>query len=213
MSLLALAAMLVQAPAPPAPPQAILPPRDVCAQDASFVRFRADLLDILVRRDRERLLAVIAPDIHFSFGGEAGRTAFIRAWDLDRPLHSGLWHELAGVLMLGCAVENGAMVAPYAFSNWPEVDGVGASFLVYPGARLHRAADATSPVIAELAWQMVQDATPEGAPRDRAWRRVRLPDGRVGFVRAEQLRVDIDYRARFERRAGQWRLTSFVAGD
>jgi hypothetical protein len=42
---------------------------------------------------------------------------------------------------------------------------------------------------------------------------VRLADGRTGFVRHDQVRSVLDYRAVFERREGHWLMTAFVAGD
>ncbi|HEX8641118.1 MAG TPA: hypothetical protein VF704_08170, partial [Allosphingosinicella sp.] len=80
-----------------------LPPRDECAADGSFVTFRAELLDVLARRDSARLLEIAAEDIQFSFGDDPGRDNFARSWGLADPLTSGVWTTLGGVLLLGCA--------------------------------------------------------------------------------------------------------------
>ena len=201
-------------PAAPAPRPLVLPPIDECGADAGFARFRAELLDALARHDVARLRPMLAPDIFYSFGGEAGREAFFQHWGLHRdPASSGLWTSLGETLMLGCARSAGDMVAPYAFVHWPEFDGVGTSFLARPGADLYARPDFEGEPIATLAWHVVEDASPDGAAGNSLWRRVRLGDGRTGYVRETDLRVDIDYRAIFERRAGRWVLATFVAGD
>lgn len=157
---------------------------------------------------------MVAQDVFYSFGADRGRDAFFEEWGLDRdPNVSGLWTALGETLMLGCARSSGAMVAPYAFAHWPEFDGVGISFLARPGAGLYPRPTFDAEPIATLAWHVVEDADPEQATGDSLWRRVRLMDGRTGYVRETELRVDIDYRAIFERRSGRWVLATFVAGD
>lgn len=212
------AAVLALQSAPPAsaaaPRPLVLRPLDECGADVGFARFRAELLDALARRDVARFRPMVAEDIFYSFGGDAGRDAFFENWGLDDdPGASGLWTALAETLMLGCARFRGEMVAPYAFAHWPEFDGVGTSFLARPGAALYPRPEVDGEPIATLAWHVVEDADAEGAAGNSLWRRVRLADGRTGYVREAELRSDIDYRASFQRRDGRWLLATFVAGD
>jgi hypothetical protein len=67
--------------------------------------------------------------------------------------------------------------------------------------------------VATVSWHVVEDASGDDAAEAGAWRRVRLGDGRIGYMGSGDLRSDIDYRAIFERRGGRWLLTVFVAGD
>lgn len=212
------AAVLALQSAPPASAAAsrplVLPPIDECGADVGFARFRAELLDALARRDVARLRPMVAEDIFYTFGGDAGRDAFFEDWGLDGdPNASGLWTALAETLMLGCARLEGERVAPYAFARWPEFDDVGTSFLARPGAAFYPRPEVDGEPIAILAWHVVEDAGPEGATGNSLWRRVRLADGRTGYVRETELRVDIDYRASFEQRGDRWLLATFVAGD
>ena len=207
------AALLTIQPTPAEAAARILPPIDECGRDESFARFRADLLDVLARRDVARLRELVAEDVFYSFGGSEGRDAFFTDYGLDNPQSSGLWGALAETLMLGCARRGGEMVAPYAFANWPEFDGVGMSFLALPGTELRREPSYDSEAIATLAWHVVENADEGFDETQQVWRKVRLGDGRAGYVRNGDLRVDIDFRAIFERRAGRWLLTTFVAGD
>jgi len=208
----AAALLILQTPSPDAW-TARLPPVDECGADAEFARFRAALLDVLARRDVEGLRTMVAEDVFFSFGGSEGREDFFRDWRLDAPESSALWHTLAETLMLGCAREDARMVAPYSFARWPEFDGVGVSFLARPGAELRPRPSLDGEPLEILAWHVVEDASGPGNGGDGAWRRVRLADGRTGFVQERDLRSDIDYRAIFERRSGRWMLATFVAGD
>ena len=212
--MLALAAALLSLQPAPAPRWTpVIAPADECAADRDFAAFRARLLDVLARRDALQLREMVAQDVFYSFGGSDGRDAFFAHWGLNEPASSALWTELAGVLMLGCARRGTEMVAPYAFANWPEFNGVGMSFLARPGAGLYERPSVEADPVTTLAWHVVE-ALPqgEGVP-ESAWRRVRLADGRVGYIRDAELRSDIDYRAIFERRGGRWLLTTFVAGD
>ncbi len=209
----AVAAALLSLQTPPAADARVLPPIDECGRDESFSRFRAHLLDVLARRDAAALRDLVADDVFYSFGGSEGRDGFFETFGLQDPQSSGLWGALAETLMLGCARSGGQTVAPYAFANWPDFDGVGTSFLALPGTELHRGPSYESEIIATLAWHVVEDVAGDFDEDAQPWRRVRLGDGRTGYARDRDLRVDIDFRAIFEQRAGHWLLTTFVAGD
>jgi hypothetical protein len=212
--MLVFAAVLALLQPPPAEARArAIPPNDECVADRDFARYRAELLDVLARRDAEALRPLVAENVFFSFGGGEGRADFFTEWGLADPLRSGLWTELAETLMLGCAREGETMVAPFAFARWPEFDGIGMSYLALPGAELYaRPARYTDP-IARLAWDVVEEVGSDGDETESGWRRVRLADGRTGYVNEAELRIDIDYRAIFERRGERWALATFVAGD
>lgn len=188
-----------------------LPPVDACAADASFAEFRSALLEAVERRDAAHVLAIVADDISVDFGGGEGRAYFADAWNLEEPATSELWHELGEALRLGCAVdETGGYWSPSLFLA-SEIDDPFATFLVVrPGATLHTAADAESEALATLEWDLVEGI--EWQEGD-AWWRVRLADGREGFVRRGDLRSPVDYRAGFQRIDGRWRMIAFIAGD
>jgi len=203
----ATAAQLFAAPALPAS-STTLPPRDECASDPSFAAFRTELMDILVRRDADRLIPIIAEDIEWSFGGDAGRARFVESWGLADPANSPLWTELAGALMLGCARQGGAMVAPYLYNHMPEGLDLFDSGVARAGATLYSAPDVVSEGV-PLAWSILNSA--EFVPG--GWIRVDLADGRSGYLQEADFLSPADYRAFFEKRGGAWRLTVFIAGD
>jgi hypothetical protein len=188
------------------------PPIDECAADASFAAFRSALNAAVERRDREFILAAIADDIMVNFGGDAGRADFVRAWALDQPGESPLWSELAALLALGCArVEDGRYAAPSMFRQLDDQDDSSQALLaIRRGARLFAQAAADSPAVATLDWDVLT-LRPDDGTDD--WWPVTLVDGREGFVRREDARSLLDYRAIFAKVDGRWRIAVLVAGD
>ncbi len=207
MKRLALLAALALLALPTAVPARTLPPRDECAADPGFAGFRAELLDIVARHDATRLLAIVTDDIRFSFGGGEGRANFAAEWGLADPDTSGLWVELAKALASGCARDEQTMSAPYIFRRFPDELDVFSSGVAGPGARLYRTrvTDGDSVLI---PWEILDEVE-----RDGGWARVRLSDGRAGFVETIDVLNPTDYRAIFEKRDGRWRMTTFIAGD
>ena len=187
-----------------------LPPVDACAADASFSAYRTELRAAIAAKDREAVLAAVAEDIVIDFGGGAGRAAFAEAWRLDAPEVSRLWAELGGVLELGCTRDGDALVAPSLFAQLPEsADAFESLLAVKPGSALRSKPHDDAPAVAPLDWHLL---TLLGDTED-GWMRASLPDGRSGYIRREDVRSPVDYRAHFTKLRGRWRMTSFVAGD
>lgn len=209
---LALLAAALAAASPPAP-QRKLPPVEQCSGDPSFVRFRAALGAAAARRDAEALLALLAPDVTVSFGGDHGRKAFATQWELDKPATSGLWTELSTIAKLGCARVQAARVMPSLAGQFNPGDDQAAfekMVVISPAARLRKTRAANSATVATLSWDVV---TALDAPGDGAEIRIRTARGREGWLSRHQLRSPLDYRAVAEKRKGKWMITAFVAGD
>ena len=189
---------------------AILPPVDRCRSDPSFVRFRAELLRTIARRDGDALLAVVADDIHASLGGHVGNADFIELWGLKQPRTSKVWKELGNALGLGCTMTAGIATAPSFEDQLGDDRDPFETLIALPGSALRRNPDDRSPAIARLRWDVLTIRTAwDGGP----WVAVRLDDGRRGFVRRTLVRSPIDYRAWFHKRGGRWQMAGFLAGD
>lgn len=188
-----------------------VPATDECRSDPTFIEYRAQLTDIVARKDAIALQALVATDVMIDFGGGIGWAAFTREWALDRPQESELWRELAKVLELGCEELEGVRIMPGNFSRLSDFsDPLPAYFAVEKDAPLRSRPDDTAPIIMTLDSHLLfvgNDVPPEG------WLNVRLSNGQTGFVRLSAVRSAIDYRAGFERQDGRWLMTSFVAGD
>lgn len=167
---------------------------------------------MIKRRDVAALLTAVSDDIIATFGSEGeGKREFVATWGLNRPTGSRLWSELSKALALGCAKSGDALVSPSIIAQIdPMTDGYKAFLATVPGTALRKAANDSAPVVATLDWDLLML---EDRDADKGWLALTLADGRSGFVRTDRVRSVIDYRAVFERRNGQWLMTTFVAGD
>ncbi len=201
--------LVLLAGAPAQAAAAKLPPADECGAEPRFHAFRTELADAVARRDSRLLLRVVSDDVKFSFGDDHGKAGFIANWKLDQEASSPIWAELAEVLRLGCFREKDYAASPYLFGRMPEGhDPFETVVATRPGAAVHAEPRAASKVIARLDWDVLTSKDAGAKP----WVKVQLPTGE-GFVRADEVRSPIDYRAIFEKKNGRWMLTTFVAGD
>jgi hypothetical protein len=187
-------------------------PVDEAATQPDFFLFRARLQEAVARRDVDVLLQAVDPQVVASFGDDPGIASFRTLWGLDAPATSKLRAELAGVLALGGGFdEDGAFVAPYASSEWPDDrDAFEHVAIVGSCVRVRSAPAADAEVVATVGFEIVARAQEQP---EAAWTAIVLPGGGIGYVDSRYARGPLDYRARFEKVEGRWRLTSFVAGD
>ena len=187
-----------------------MPPVDQCTSDAGFAAFRASLQTAIARRDGAFILSIIPEDILVNFGGERGREAFARRWRLDAA-DSPFWEELRATLALGCWREADDYESP---SLGPQLaddyDPFEVLVAVRSGAAMRVRPDEAAEPIATLDWDVLLFRDVE-TPED--WMAVRMADGREGFVRRDDVRSPIDYRAHFGRSGGRWQMHLFIAGD
>lgn len=208
MSLLLALLLAGSAPAPTR-----LPPTDQCASEPGFGKFRDALKRAVDARDGDDLLALLAPDVLVNFGGESGRDAFARQWDLKAGVPDDLWKQLGAILVLGCAKSTGALVMPslaMQFDSDADEDVFDKMVVISSATALRALPDAASAPVASLSWDVV---TALERRHQDDWVRVQLADGRKGWVATSTLRSPLDYRAIFEKRGGRWMITAFVAGD
>ena len=194
------------------PPPAKLPPVDQCSAEPGFGAFKETLKQAVERRDGDALLALLAPDVLVNFGGETGRDAFARQWDLKAGSPHELWQQLTDILALGCARTGSALIMPSLAAQFDSDDeGVFEKLIVVsPAAELRAQPAADSDRIQSLSWDVV---TGLERRREDDLVKVRLADGREGWIAGRLLRSPLDYRAVIEKRGGQWMITAFVAGD
>ena len=208
---LALAAVSLTAASPP--PLSKLPPTDQCSAEPGFGAFKETLKQAVEHRDGDALLALLAPDVLVNFGGETGRDAFARQWDLKAGSPHELWQQLTEILELGCARTGSTLVMPSLaeqFDSDADEDVFEKMIVVSPAAELRAQPAADSDRIQSLSWDVV---TGLERRREDDLVKVRLADGREGWIAGRLLRSPLDYRAVIEKRGGQWMITAFVAGD
>jgi hypothetical protein len=186
-------------------------PVDEGPRDPEFAAFRDSLLRIVGRRDTTALLAVLAPEIKSSFGGDEGISAFREHWRMSEA-DTELWTILEDVVRHGGRFASpDAFYAPYTFQALPDsLDAFEHLIVRDSGVVVRERPDSTSAALATLSFDIVRAGPYSG---ETAWRAIALGEGRVGYVAGNLIRSPIDYRAGFERRKGRWLLVVLVAGD
>jgi hypothetical protein len=129
---------------------------------------------------------------------------------LKRPRTSKIWKELGDALRLGCSMKAGVATAPSFQDQLGGERDPYETLIALPGAVLRERPTERSAVLRRLKWHLLmRDGIWDGRP----WVRVKLADGRRGYVHEKMARSPIDYRAWFDRRGGRWRMAGFLAGD
>lgn len=208
---------LVLEPDPAAAQGLKMEPVDEAARDPSLVDYRNRLLGAVRARDTAGVVELAAEDVMLSFGGDAGRESLRRNLDgFENWQGEPYWAELQRVLELGGVfLEDGAFCSPYLacldVPGCPECDPFETVFVTGADVAARAAADADSRVVARLSHDVLRMDVDAYSGED--WYPVRLPTGRLAFLSHQDARMAIDYRARFEKADGQWRMTVFIAGD
>lgn len=203
-------------------------PVDEASEDESFVAFRAQLIEAVNNKDADFLLGIVSPDIHTGFGRGGGFEDFQQRWQLEDP-DSQLWSQLGAVLALGGEFQSDfaeaddarpTFIAPYVFNSFPSRDfsPFEYSAVVAEDVVLRAEPDAESDAIALLSHHIVKidradSIEAEPGSYQYSWYKVATTDGEAGYVDGQYVRSPIDYRAFFEKEAGQWMMTTFLAGD
>lgn len=177
-------------------------------------RLLADLKVAVEQKDAAFIKELIADDIKFSFGGDYGKDAFLREWNLDSR-KSMLWGHLAEMLRLGGYMQSeDAIVFPCTFhelspENWvnnltPPVSAFDYLVVVNEeGTELTGKDD--KPLRYLKSGEIVLRSATKGVYRTH--------DGLVGHVDEKDLRSPVDYRMFLNRIGGKWKITLFIAGD
>lgn len=187
-----------------------LQPVDEGKDDPSFSAFRAQLLEAVIRRDVDAVVAASDPAIRTSFGGGGG------AQDLREVLkRPAIWTELETILRNGGNFVGGdrrSFWAPWIYSSWPDRhDAFTQMVVIEDGVPLRERPEASSPALATLSYDIV--ARDGQSSAESAWTRVKTEDGRSGFVESSKVRSPIGYRAGFIMEEGMWKMNALVAGD
>ena len=201
-------------------------PVDEGVRDPGFKEYRAALLDAVVHRDIDRILEMTSKDVHLSFGGAEGHADFRERLTVSPEniaeeyrheiprMREAYWADLEHVLRMGGRFkESGTEFhAPYTWTaKVPETyDPFETHFVIGSGVALRARPIRWGRLIARLDHDIV--TVLEGG-EGTSWRKVRLADGRTGFVHADYLRSQVDYRAMFRFDGTRWQLVRFIAGD
>lgn len=186
--------------------------------DDSFAAFREDLLRALAERDTTFLYDIVSPDIRNSFGPDDGIAAFRAQWQPGDSA-SAVWAVLTRVLQLGGQLRDSTFYAPYVAAFWPDsIDAFEFVAVTSERALVRASPQPDADPIGSASWSILQVEEWLGTGEsfvatDTSWVRVRLPAGRMGWLRATDVHGPAAWRAFFQRRDGRWLLVTLLAGD
>jgi len=199
------------------------PPFDQAAEDPSLVAFRTKLIAAVEKRDVAAVVAMSAPNVELSFGGDSGRET-LRTWLTDNPFMATeeYWMNLERVLKEGGGFEGDYFFAPWSYFLEAPADFDLFVVAVVGGTNVRLRAKPTTDgaIIRALTYEVVTlpdwDPDVPGEAVDdsgRRWTLVNTLHGEQGWIASSFLRFITDYRAGFEKRPQGWQMIFFVAGD
>ena len=135
---------------------------------------------------------------------------------------AGLWLVLKtgeGEAYGGAFLSDSAFAAPYVYAIWPDsLDAFEYVVVTSPAAVVRTAPSASADTLGTASHSLLPYEDWRGVPEspvepDTSWAGVLLPDGRTGWLRADDVHSPVGWRAIFERRDGRWMIVAFIAGD
>lgn len=198
--------------------------RDQVPSNSSFHQFRERLKQAIRDRDAGFIEAIADPNIQITFGIPVPFSSL----GFDDP-NSLSWKRLERIINIGCTpyeapagVEMGAYQCPHV-SQASLGDPFSDVYIVGENINVRAQPSPDSPVMDVLSDEVVK-SDPDGLDRltpqqreeqqtDEGWQPVITPTGQRGYVSSRYAYYPAGYRARFENKQGQWKITAFIAGD
>lgn len=192
----------------------------------SFHRFRSRLQQAVRSRDAKFIRTIADRNIHLSFG----RSMTLDRLKIDDP-NSLFWKRLERIINIGCAAYEApagqtdripSFGCPHVFQaslGDPFTD----VYIVGKDVNVRTLPRADSPVVAVLSNEVVK-SDPQGfsalSEQQKlniqtwdGWQPVIAPNGQRGYVSSRYAYTPAGYRALFENKGGNWKMTAFIAGD
>lgn len=198
-------------------------PVDAGQTDTSFFVFRENLLRIIEQRNEFKLLEAVAQNVASDAPGENTLAAFVEYWKLDSQKdNSELWLVLENILTQGGAfnADRQQFTAPFYVATFPgsyEAEVFGA--ITGEGVRMRETPDLNSRILKTISYDIVQvleysDKTETISGETHPWVKVKLTDGKEGFIYGKYVGRPNDRAAVFTRQPGErWLLTALRAGS
>lgn len=189
----------------------ILP--DDGGKDATFVAFRARLIEAVQKRDRAFIESILHPNVLTGLGGGTGKKNFLAQYSL-KP-EDPFWKKLERVLAHGAQFdkEEKAFNAP-ALSFADSHDDLPQGIVWNKAAEIHKAPEDGSPVLQTLyAEQLTIVNPPAPEPVTKPWIKVLSREGTHGYMKSSDVYSQYDEFATFKKDHQKWCLSWFgVAG-
>ncbi len=206
-------------------------PRDESSTDTAFSAFKQRVLEAAERGDLRTLREALAPTLSYNF--DTGTPdQVVRDFGLGEGVP---WRALRDALRLGAVrTRDEEFSAPYvsADDQSVEVNAIQDELVVTGlNVRVRRSPDTRAEVVDWLSYDVVSqvsnvvsnlsrpylqanafenDDTPSGPD---AWAHIRTPSGETGYVYGRFIRSPLDWRFRFGKVAGAWKIVALAVGD
>jgi hypothetical protein len=183
------------------------PPKDESGRDKTLAAFFVRLKDVLKRKDRDALLALISPDIDIGVPNMQGPSAFYTAWDLRDP-NSGVYALISQILSMPGVWVQDQFCGPYVGVQFPaDLDPSKYQVVLNPDVKLRETASQTGRVLGTLSYNIVE------VIERGVWTKIRTESGLTGYVQIAYLYSPAAYRMCVAKNAdGVWQVVSLRAG-
>lgn len=183
------------------------PPKDESGRDKTLTAFLTRLKDVLKRKDRDALVAMLAPDVDMGVRDMQGPAAFYSFWSLGED-GNGVYALLSQILSIPGVWVGDRFCGPYVGVQFPaDLDPSKYQAVLNPDAKLRETASTSGRVLATLSYNIV-----EVLERD-VWMKVRTESGLTGYIQAAYIYSPTAYRMCVAKNAaGMWQIASFKPG-
>ena len=202
---------------------------DQTSRAPEFRAFRERLEQAIAQRDLDGLVQCVATErIVSEPDGVPGMASFLEHWDLTHsPKRSAIWRALKEALRYGCGYDEAtdAFAAPQLVLGNPyaaeildrQIDQADRAIITGIQVNVRSTPSLRGEQVGQLSYEVVKVlGSPDPATRQtiggeaHPWWEVVLPSGERGFVFGKYVRPWNDYRARFEKVDGEWKLARFA---
>jgi hypothetical protein len=183
---------------------------DEGARDSSFSAFRTQLLQAVEHRDKQFVEAIVSPNIETGLGAGVGKQEFNKQWQNLAP-DSNFWERMKRALTHGAQLDRETHQFRVPALNFDDPDGETTQAIAWNNnATLRAKPDDSAPALCQLFNTKVTLLEPvEPGPITTTWSKVKTKQGKVGFVRSEDICSTYGYFAEFEKLNGKWWLVWF----
>jgi hypothetical protein len=183
------------------------PPKDESGRDKALAAFLLRLKDVLKRKDREALQAMLAPDVEPGIGSQRGAAAFSILWELNDP-DGGVYGLMMQILSLPGVWVQDQFCGPYVGIQFPsDLDPSKYQVLLNPDVKLRATASQSGKVLTTLSYNIVE------VLERGEWMKVKTESGLTGYVPSAYIYSPAAYRMCVAKNAaGMWQIASLKAG-
>ena len=198
-------------------------PVDEGPSDTVFFVYREAMLQTIAQKNEFKLLEIVDDNVQVDVGGNRGIAAFVENWKLHTQKDSSaLWAILKNVLEQGGAfsADRQRFTAPYYTATFPDAyDANTFGVITGEGVRVRAQPNLNSQILKTISYDVLPVLDWSGQPETignetHPWVKIKLNDGKEGYVYGKFIGSPLGYRAIFTRQPnGSWLMTAFNEGD